>query len=76
MQKESDNEKDHANMIEDYMVKRGTHPKHLDLKFEKPTWKVPHDVFKAAYEKECEYRDLIEKIVKLAAKEEDYLTKE
>jgi len=60
--------------LEDYLLKRDLMVHLQPFKIEPPKYTGPLDVFEAAYKMECEFRDHLEALTKLARAEDDELT--
>ena len=76
MKKQSNEEKDHACRIADYMIKRGGIPLVDKVDVVPQGWGNPLEVFEHVYEHECHVSELIDNLVRLASSEKDNATQD
>lgn len=71
MQKQSDEEREHACELAAYMVKRNAVPKVDKIDVVPQGWGSPLEVFEHAYQHECHVSELINTLVDIASAEKD-----
>ncbi len=65
-------EQEHAMKIHDYLISRGVTPVLLSVEAPKTNWNSVADVFKKAYEHECDVTKMIYDLVDMATADKDY----
>ena len=76
MEKQSDEEKEHAIAMADYLIKRGGTAKVSQIDIVPDTWASVLEVFEHVYKHECHVSELIDKLVDIASAEKDKATQD
>ena len=71
MKAQAREENDHADMLAQYVLKRGGHAKVGAIDAVPQEWASPLDVFEHVYKHECHVSGLIDKLVDVASAEKD-----
>eukprot|EP00349_Pseudokeronopsis_sp_Brazil_P007680 CAMPEP_0202970614 /NCGR_PEP_ID=MMETSP1396-20130829/18367_1 /ASSEMBLY_ACC=CAM_ASM_000872 /TAXON_ID= /ORGANISM="Pseudokeronopsis sp., Strain Brazil" /LENGTH=142 /DNA_ID=CAMNT_0049699237 /DNA_START=123 /DNA_END=551 /DNA_ORIENTATION=+ len=71
---ESESEKVHAHLIEEFLIKRGEVPLTSSIEVQAPSWSKPLEVFETAHALETSHLVRLEEFAKLAKEEGDVLS--
>jgi len=76
MKKQSDEERDHACQMADFLMKRGGVPKIEAIAAVPQSWESPLDVFEKVYQHECVVSECINSLLDLSIAENDKATQD
>lgn len=76
MEKQAEEEKEHACTMADYLIKRGGEAKVSMIDVVPSAWGSPLEIFEHVYKHECHVSELIDKLVDAASAEKDKATQD